>query len=624
LELQGFFSIFVCFPASGSEPAICLCVKTNQTAEDSKVIIRTEKALRIAASLIAIAFLFFIGIADVKAQSAGATFTGIDTTSQGNWQNKYGADGYSIPSASQTLPGYATFAPVSTLNWTWAATTADVRGLRTNSGRTATAWYTTSTFSLDVNLTDQNLHQIAVYALDWDGRNRSETIHIVDANSGAVLDARSVSGFQNGLYLVWSISGHVKVNVTVTGGDNAVVSGVFFGGPAPTSQASAVFVNSDNVSQGNWQSKYGSDGYSIAAGKQNLPSYANVALQNQLNWTWDSSTTDTRALQSGSAVSTAATWYNAPSFSLDVNLLDGKSHELALYAVDWDLRGRAQTIQIIDANSGTVLSVQTVSSFVDGSYLVWTITGHVRVNIAMSAGPNAVLSGIFFGGASNTTSGSPAVAGTPAPVATTPVPVVSTPAPAASTTAPIAPSLVLNASARALNFSNVNVSSTSSQTVTFTNAGNANVTVSNVSVSGAGFNASGSLVGTTLMPGQTATLTATFTPATSGNAAGSITVTSNATAGATVITLAGTGFAPVAHTVNLAWSSSTSSVIGYNVYVSMTSGSGYTKLTANPLPTTDYSDTGLQTAQTRYYVVTSVSSNNQESAYSQEVSAIVP
>jgi len=38
----------------------------------------------------------------------------------------------------------------------------------------------------------------------------------------------------------------------------------------------------------------------------------------------------------------------------------------------------------------------------------------------------------------------------------------------------------------------------------------------------------------------------------------------------------------------------------------------------------DYMDAGLQTAQTRYYVVTSVDSNNNESGYSNEVAALVP
>ncbi|MGD0963578.1 MAG: hypothetical protein ABSA57_06715, partial [Candidatus Acidiferrales bacterium] len=75
---------------------------------------------------------------------------------------------------------------------------------------------------------DGNTHRVAVYALDWDNYGRSETIQVLDAATNAVLDSRSISAFTQGVYLVWNISGNVKINVTTTGGLNSVVSGVFF------------------------------------------------------------------------------------------------------------------------------------------------------------------------------------------------------------------------------------------------------------------------------------------------------------------------------------------------------------------------------------------------------------
>ena len=90
--------------------------------------------------------------------------------------------------------------------------------------------YSASTFSFDVNLTDGNTHQIAVYALDWDNYQggRAETVQIADASTGTVLDSRNIASFTTGIYLVWNVSGHIKINVVLTGGGNAVVSGVFF------------------------------------------------------------------------------------------------------------------------------------------------------------------------------------------------------------------------------------------------------------------------------------------------------------------------------------------------------------------------------------------------------------
>ena len=139
-----------------------------------------------------------------------------------------------------------------------------------------------------------------------------------------------------------------------------------------------------------------------------------------------------------------------------------------------------------------------------------------------------------------------------------------------------------------------------------------------------GFNAAGIATGTALAAGQSAALSVTFAPAASGSVTGSITVSSNATAGAKIVSLTGTGSAPMQHSIALSWSPSVSTVVGYNVYVSLVSGSGYAKLTSAPVAVVDYTDAGLQTAQTRYYVVTSVDSNNNESAYSNEVAAIVP
>jgi hypothetical protein len=648
---------------------------TNKNHSDIKI-------LALIGSAILTLALMFAGVVSAAPQSSTANFVGSDTASEGNWQSQYGADGYAIANGTQNVPSYASLAPQNQLSWTWAQGTTDVRALRTgtNAANLASAWYSSSSFSFDVNLMDGKSHQLALYALDYDVRQRSETIQIVDATSGAVLDTRSISNFNNGIYLVWNVTGHVKANVTQTAGVNAVVSAVFFGGvPAPPVAAVASFLNTDSVTQGNSQAKYGTDGYSIANGAQSVPSYAQFAAQNQLSWTWAASTSDPRALQAGTSAALASTWYNAPVFNFDVNMTDGKSHEFAMYAMDWDSRGRSETIQIVDANSGAALDTRTISGFSNGVYLVWNITGHVKVNVTLLSGVNAVVSGVFFGGSnpSSNNGTSPAITVQPAGqtvtagqtatfsvanTGTAPMlyqwmkngAAVSGATSSTYTTLAVAASdngsqisvtvsngagsvtsnpamltvnagtLVLNASATSLSFGNVNVSSSSMQNITLTNTGTANVTISNLSVAGAGFNSMGASAGTILAPGQSTSLNATFAPAVSGNVTGSITVTSNASNGARIVALSGNGIAPVAHAVSLSWAPSTSTVAGYNVYVSTVSGSSYAKLTSSPVAMTDYMDSGLQTAQTRYYVVTAVDSNNDESAFSNEVSAIVP
>jgi hypothetical protein len=187
-----------------------------------------------------------------------------------------------------------------------------------------------------------------------------------------------------------------------------------------------------------------------------------------------------------------------------------------------------------------------------------------------------------------------------------------------------APTRLLNPSSSSLSFGSVNVSTDLAKTVTLTNAGNSSVTISNVTISGAGFNAAGVSSGTILAPGQAATLTATFAPAGTGSVTGNVSVASNATNSPDTISLSGTGVTAASHSVLLSWSPSVSSVVGYNAYVSLQSGGPFTKMNSTPVGATSYTDTAVQAGQTYYFVITSVNSNNEESARSAEVSALVP
>jgi hypothetical protein len=126
---------------------------------------------------------------------------------------------------------------------------------------------------------------------------------------------------------------------------------------------------------------------------------------------WASSSAASYALQKASAGSTdriGACWYSATSFSIDVNVSDSKTHQVALYLLDWLNNGRAETITVTDPATNTVLDSRSASSFANGVYYVWNVAGHVRITFTRSAGANAVISGIFFGGAAPTiTPGAP-------------------------------------------------------------------------------------------------------------------------------------------------------------------------------------------------------------------------
>jgi Abnormal spindle-like microcephaly-assoc'd, ASPM-SPD-2-Hydin len=183
---------------------------------------------------------------------------------------------------------------------------------------------------------------------------------------------------------------------------------------------------------------------------------------------------------------------------------------------------------------------------------------------------------------------------------------------------------VLTFNVSGLSFGNVSVGSNSSLPATLTNTGNASVTVSSSNTTGAGFTVSGVSPGETLNPNQSIPVTVQFAPSAAGAVNGNLTIVSNATDSPTSIGLTGTGTQQAA-TVALGWTASTSSVIGYNVYRGTTTGGPYSsKLTSSPVGSTQFTDTGVQSGLTYYYVVTSVSSNDVESVYSGQAVATIP
>jgi len=165
---------------------------------------------------------------------------------------------------------------------------------------------------------------------------------------------------------------------------------------SPTTGGAATFVRTDVTTQGNWRGGYGADGYVVVGDVTSLPSYASAQPSGHAAWTWDPAPASTRALQRAASGRVAATWYSATQFAIDVNLTDGQSHQLALYALDWDPLNRAERIDVVDAASGVVLDSRNVAGLSTGAYLVWTVRGHVRLNVVCTGAYNAVISGLFF------------------------------------------------------------------------------------------------------------------------------------------------------------------------------------------------------------------------------------
>jgi hypothetical protein len=181
----------------------------------------------------------------------------------------------------------------------------------------------------------------------------------------------------------------------------------------------------------------------------------------------------------------------------------------------------------------------------------------------------------------------------------------------------------LSVSPASLNFGNVTVG-TSKRLAGTLQATGSSVTVSAADVSSPEFSLSGMSFPVTISAGQTAQFTVQFAPQSSGSASADISLRSNASSSVLTASLTGSGIPAPQHTVNLSWSPSESSVVGYNVYRGAAQGGPYTRLNASTDAGTSYADTSVQAGQIYYYVTTAVDQAGLESDFSNEVQAMIP
>jgi len=173
-----------------------------------------------------------------------------------------------------------------------------------------------------------------------------------------------------------------------------------------------------------------------------------------------------------------------------------------------------------------------------------------------------------------------------------------------------------------MSFGNVAVGKNSVHTGTLT-AGSSDITVSSAAWNGDGYSVSGITFPATVPAGQSVQFSVTFAPQTAGNSSGSITFDSDATNSPSTETLSGAGTQVSQHSVALTWDASAQAT-GYNVYRGSVSGGPYSKINSTLNPSTNYTDSSVQSGQTYYYVTTAVDSQGAESSYSNQAQAAVP
>jgi len=184
----------------------------------------------------------------------------------------------------------------------------------------------------------------------------------------------------------------------------------------------------------------------------------------------------------------------------------------------------------------------------------------------------------------------------------------------------------LSLSPTSLNFGSIVVGSSLTKNLSLSASGSS-VTVNSGTISGSEYSVSGISLPMTLSAGQSVPVAVTFRPQSSGTSSANLSFSANlSNSGSTSVgaSLTGTGMAALQHSVALNWNSSSSSVVGYNIYRGGNSGGPYNKLSSSLDSSTSYMDQNVQAGATYYYVVTSVDGSGTESVFSNQVKAVVP
>jgi hypothetical protein len=173
--------------------------------------------------------------------------------------------------------------------------------------------------------------------------------------------------------------------------------------------AAASYLRTDRGTAGAWKGNYGTQGYykagdstnitgATSGGEVSLPSYiASIAINGNVYYDWASNSADIRALQNASGNNlNAATYYSSGTWTLTITPNDSATHQLAIYAVDWDSIVRRENITVTDS-LGTTLDTYSLNyNFQAGVWMVLNFSGTIIINCINTGSSNGVLSGFFF------------------------------------------------------------------------------------------------------------------------------------------------------------------------------------------------------------------------------------
>ena len=125
--------------------------------------------------------LFFgPGAAPTPTPTPAVVFVTTDTTTQGNWNGTYGAGRLQHHQRYRELPGIRASQSAEQPATGKVPRLTCARCAKPHADRIAATWYSATSFTINLNLTDGQSHRIALYCVDWDNAGRSQTVEIRD------------------------------------------------------------------------------------------------------------------------------------------------------------------------------------------------------------------------------------------------------------------------------------------------------------------------------------------------------------------------------------------------------------------------------------------------------------
>ena len=355
------------------------------------------------------------------------------------------------------------------------------------------------------------------------------------ASFSALFSPTTVGNLTGNLTITSSDAGNPTMNVPLSGIGTAVPTGqlsaapasVNFGTVAVGASANQAIVLSNTGNAAVHISSFAVSGTAYQVSGVTAPMTINPASSVTLTSSFTPTTT-------GSATGSLTVASDATDSSLAISLNGtgaqaGVSVSPTTYNFGSIVQGQTKSQPFVLTNTGTAPLTISQISVSGGTFSVSGLTTPATV----AAGGTASFNVLF----APSTSGS--AAGTVTVTSNAP----NSPSTIALTGTGVAATVTLSASPATLNFGNINAGSSSSQTVTLTNSGNSTVTISQVTVNAANFTATGITAPSTLAAGQSTPMNVTFSPTSTENVTGNITVSSSQGASA-VVAVSGSGVQP--------------------------------------------------------------------------------